>query len=220
MRLLFILLVILFGASCSGGASTESTNSPPPPSPPPPPPPTNSPPVISGSPQQQVTEGQAYAFTPSASDPDGDVLTFSIVNQPAWANFNTGSGALTGTPQNSDIGVTTDVTISVSDGSVSASLPAFDLSVGAIQLGSATVSWTAPATNADGTALTDLDGFYVHYGMSSGSYSRTATVDDENATSLQIDSLDAGSWYFVVTAFDTAGNESAASSEVSKAVMP
>lgn len=219
MRIALILLAILIGASCGGGASTESTNSPPPPSPPPPPP-TNTPPTISGSPQQQVTEGEAYAFTPSASDADGDVLTFSIVNQPGWANFDTATGALTGTPQNSDIGVTTDITISVSDGTDSASLPEFDLSVDAIQLGNATVSWTAPTTNADGTALSDLDGFYVHYGMSSGSYSRTATVDDETATSVQIDSLESGTWYFVVTAFDTSGNESAASAEVSKAVMP
>ena len=62
------------------------------------PPPDNAPPTISGNPAQYVTEGQAYSFQPSATDPDNDALTFSILNRPFWASFDTGTGALTGTP--------------------------------------------------------------------------------------------------------------------------
>ena len=45
-----------------------------------------------------VNENQAYSFTPTASDPDGNGLTFSITNKPNWASFSTTTGALTGTP--------------------------------------------------------------------------------------------------------------------------
>ena len=47
----------------------------------------NRPPVISGSPATSVTVGQAYSFTPTASDPDGQALSFSIANRPSWATF-------------------------------------------------------------------------------------------------------------------------------------
>ncbi|MFI0414119.1 MAG: putative Ig domain-containing protein [Candidatus Thiodiazotropha sp.] len=93
------------------------------------PPAENTPPVISGTPQTQVAEGQAYHFTPSANDADGDVLTFSITNRPNWANFNTSTGQLSGTPDQNAAGTTDNIVISVSDGSASASLDAFSITV-------------------------------------------------------------------------------------------
>jgi hypothetical protein len=93
-------------------------------------PPENTPPVISGSPATQVAEGQAYNFVPSASDADGDSLTFSIANRPSWASFNTSTGALSGTPDYNSAGTTSDIRISVSDGNATASLNAFSITVG------------------------------------------------------------------------------------------
>ena len=49
--------------------------------------PINSAPSISGQPAQQVAPGTNYVFNPFAHDPDGDRLTFSIRNKPAWASF-------------------------------------------------------------------------------------------------------------------------------------
>ena len=43
----------------------------------------NSPPLIAGTPATQITVGTAYSFTPTASDPDGDTLTFSAEGLPA-----------------------------------------------------------------------------------------------------------------------------------------
>ena len=54
----------------------------------------NTPPVISGTPDIQVFKQSAYSFTPTASDANGDNLTFSIVNKPRWANFDTATGRL------------------------------------------------------------------------------------------------------------------------------
>ncbi|MEJ2139438.1 MAG: DNRLRE domain-containing protein [Gammaproteobacteria bacterium] len=88
-------------------------------------------PVISGTPATTALVGVAYNFRPSASDPDGSPagLTFDIVNMPGWAQFDNGTGRLWGTPAASNIGKTTGITISVSDGGKSASLAEFDLTV-------------------------------------------------------------------------------------------
>jgi hypothetical protein len=76
------------------------------------------------------------------------------------------------------------------------------------------VSWQAPTTNADGTPLTDLAGYQVYYGPSSGNY--TVTLDVGNTLSVSLSGLTAGqTYYFAVTAYDTSENESARSTEVS-----
>ncbi|WP_189431617.1 Ig-like domain-containing protein, partial [Alishewanella longhuensis] len=84
---------------------------------------------ISGSPATLVNQGEAYSFVPTASDPDGDTLTFSIANKPVWASFDPATGALTGTPEREHIGRSEGIVIAVSDGVLSASLPAFNLEV-------------------------------------------------------------------------------------------
>ena len=93
----------------------------------------NTAPVISGSPATQVTAGQSYAFSPAASDADGDRLSFSVSNKPAWASFDTASGRLSGTPGSTHVGTTSGIVISVSDGQASAAaLPAFAIEVTAV----------------------------------------------------------------------------------------
>ncbi|MBI5192590.1 MAG: fibronectin type III domain-containing protein [Nitrospirae bacterium] len=83
--------------------------------------------------------------------------------------------------------------------------------------GEAALSWTAPTTNVDGTTLTDLSGYKVYYGTSSGTYN--STVDAGNVTTTNIINLtEMVTYYFVVTAYDTAGNESNYSNEVSKTI--
>ena len=212
MRIALFTMIIVATAGCSSGGSDTSTNITPTPS--------NSAPVISGSPPLQVTEGQPYSFTPTASDVDGDSLTFSIDPQPSWATFDTASGSLTGTPGAIDIGTSPGVTISVSDGTDSASLAPFDLEVQAIRLGSATVSWDIPTTNADGSDLDDLAGFNIHYRLAPGNVSDIEVINDNTATSVVITDLQPGTWYFAVSAFDLAGNRSALSAEENKVISP
>ena len=89
----------------------------------------NGAPIITGTPSTSINQGSVYSFTPVATDSVGDNLTFSIVNKPSWATFSTTYGALSGTPTNADIGTTSGIVISVSDGSLSASLSAFNLTV-------------------------------------------------------------------------------------------
>jgi len=90
---------------------------------------TNSAPQISGVPTTRVMADQQYLFLPSASDPDGDDLTFAIANGPGWASFDTRTGRLGGTPVEGDEGIYNNVVISASDGEMSAALPAFSVTV-------------------------------------------------------------------------------------------
>src|SRR5690606_40909007 len=89
------------------------------------PPTSDAPPVISGTPVTQVIVGNAYSFTPTASDPNGDALSFSVVNLPSWASFNTSTGRLSGTPQIQHVGTYGSITIRVTANGKTASLPAF-----------------------------------------------------------------------------------------------
>jgi hypothetical protein len=76
-----------------------------------------------------------------------------------------------------------------------------------------TLSWTPPSANADGSALTDLNGYIIYYGTASGNY--TYSIDAGNVISYRIDSLVPGfEYYFAVTAYDISGNESTYSREV------
>ena len=178
----------------------------------------NHPPTITGTPPTTVLEGTAYRFQPTASDPDGDALTFSIQNKPAWATFSAATGTLQGTPGVGDVGTYANVMISVSDGQTSSSLPAFSIDVMAVATGSATLSWTAPTQNTDGSPLLDLSGYKIYWGTASGSYQNSVTVNNPGLTSYVVDNLTNGTYYFVVTALSSSGGESSFSNEASKAV--
>ena len=93
--------------------------------------PPSSPPTIAGSPDTGVTAGQSYSFTPTATNPSGGTLTFAISNMPAWATFNASTGQLSGTPSAASVGTYANIGISVSNGTQSASLAAFTISVAA-----------------------------------------------------------------------------------------
>jgi hypothetical protein len=206
---LFVLAAAAL-AGCGGGGSSQTVSS----GPPPPPAPT-----ISGTPPGQVTAGQAYSFTPTANGPSGTTLSFSVQNLPSWATFSIATGALTGTPASSNVGTFSNIVISVSDGQASASLPAFSIQVNAqASTGSAALSWTAPTTNTDGSALTDLSGFVINYGTSATNLSQQVAISSASTTSYTVTGLATGTWYFSVTAVASDGTQSSPSNPVSDTI--
>jgi hypothetical protein len=161
--------------------------------------------------------GTAYSFQPQASEAGEATLAFSVTNKPAWAQFNTATGQLSGTPSGSDVGKFAGVQISASDGTRSASLPAFTIAVSAPAAGASSVSlaWQAPTENSDGSPLTDLKGYKIHYGTKSLTYSAAISVDNPTLTRYMVSSLPAGKYYFAVAAYNSHGLESTLSEEVS-----
>lgn len=178
----------------------------------------NQPPEISGTPATSVSVNQTYSFTPAASDPNGDVLTFSIQNQPAWAQFDTDNGTLSGTPGTTDSGDYDDIVIAVSDGTETASLPTFTITVLPVASGSTTLNWTPQMFNTDGSPLSDLAGFRIYYGTSTGVYPNLIEIGNPGITSYVVDNLAAGQWFFVMTSYNSSGVESDFSNEAVKTI--
>jgi hypothetical protein len=178
----------------------------------------NSAPTLGGTPPTSAREGLAYSFIPTSADADGDSLSFSIVNRPSWANFNSSTGKLSGTPGTGTVGSYANITIKVSDGQATVSLPAFSIAVQQASMGSATLSWQAPTTRTDGTPLTNLAGYRIRYGTAPGTYNNVITIPNGGITSAVVSNLPPATYYFVASAYDTSGTESVNSGAVSKTI--
>ena len=178
----------------------------------------NAPPTIQGQPSANVMAGQAYTFQPSASDPNGDTLTFSVTNLPAWATFNASTGRLTGTPSATDVATYSGISISVSDGQASASLNAFAITVADTVIGSATLSWTPPTENSDGSSLTNLAGYRVQYGRSPTQLSQSIEITNSSLSTYVVENLSAGTWYFAVVTVNSGGTTSVQSNVAAKTI--
>lgn len=218
------------GGGGGGGASSESA-----PGTSPPAAGANKAPTISGTPVTQVNVGSAYSMTPTAADADGDTLAFSVQNLPVWAQFSTATGQLTGTPGAAHIGTSANISISVSDGKASASLPAFSITVAAAGTppavtpppvvtppptagtpvpggkGAATLQWSIPTETIEKTALQDLAGYRVHYGKSAGVLTNSVDIPNPSVSTFVVDKLTPGTWYFAVKSVNTAGHSSPSS---------
>lgn len=177
-------------------------------------------PTITGTPAASVIAGQAYSFQPTAYDPEGQRLTFSIVGQPSWASFSTTTGRLSGTPSSGNVGSYPNIVIRVSDGTTTVPLPTFSITVTAVGTvtGSATLRWTPPTLNEDGTPIQNLAGYRVYYGTSSSNLNRVLTIPGANLTSAVIQNLTPATWYFALKAYNTANLESSLSNIASKTI--
>ena len=86
-------------------------------------------PSISGTPRNRANISEVWSFRPSASDPDGDKLSFTVSEKPPWLSFDESTGRLSGTPSLAHVGMHSAISISVSDGSVSSKLGPFSIEV-------------------------------------------------------------------------------------------
>jgi len=84
-----------------------------------------------------------------------------------------------------------------------------------ISTGSATLDWTPPTTNSDGSALTNLAGYTVYYGTSPDSLTQSVKVSNPGLTAYTLSNLTSGTWYFAVTSYSSTGVESTRSGVIS-----
>lgn len=82
----------------------------------------------------------------------------------------------------------------------------------------AIVTWTPPTQNTNGSALTDLAGYRVHYGRSATALAQTIQLSNPALTAYQFEALEAGTWFFVLRSYATSGAESEQSNVTSRIV--
>jgi hypothetical protein len=172
---------------------------------------------IEGNPSGTVAPGSTYSFQPIVSGINTGAARFSAANLPAWLSIDSRTGRLTGTPSQSDVGVYSNMSITVSDGASSATLGPFSITV-AEGNGTAVISWLAPTTNTDGSPLTDLAGFVVVYGKSPSELVATLTISNPSVSTCVVEGLGPGLWYFGVQAVNSAGVRSAISTLTTKSI--
>jgi hypothetical protein len=80
-----------------------------------------------------------------------------------------------------------------------------------------TLSWDAPTQNADGTALLNLMGYRIYYGTTP-QIPNVIDVGNPGLTTYVVENLTAGTYYFAVAAYNSAGVESSQTPEVSATV--
>ena len=84
--------------------------------------------------------------------------------------------------------------------------------VSVIPVGSLTVSWQAPTENVDGSPVSGISNYRIHYGTQSGQYDDVAEVSG-SATAHTLN-VPVGNYYIAMTAIDLEGDESGLSNQV------
>ncbi len=85
--------------------------------------------------------------------------------------------------------------------------------------GTATLKWTAPTQNTDGTPLTNLAGYRIHYGASPEALISVVQLANPGASSYALSNLAPGTYYFAIRSYTSVGSQSALSNVLSKTVQ-
>lgn len=173
---------------------------------------------LAGTPPAIISVGDPYSFQPVVSSATGGRVLFTIQNKPRWASFNQLTGTLSGIPDASSVGEYGPIVVSASNGKTTAALPDFFITVTESAVGSVMLSWTAPTTNTNGSAITDLAGYQIAYGTSASRLTHSIKVNGTGLTNYLVDNLTPGTWYFSISAYNGSGILSPPTAVVSASV--
>jgi hypothetical protein len=84
--------------------------------------------------------------------------------------------------------------------------------------GSATLDWTPPTQNSDGTSLTNLAGYTVYYGTSPSNLNQSVKLTNPGLTAYTVSNLAPGTWYFAIASYSSDGAESTPSGVISTTI--
>ncbi len=116
------------------------------------------------------------------------------------------------------VGTYTNVQVTVTDGLASVSSQPFSIAVTQTAIGTATLVWAAPSRNTDGSALTNLAGYRIHYGTDSATLDKTITIATTGVSDYVVTDLSPGKWYFAIESYNAAMVASTMSAIVSKTI--
>jgi hypothetical protein len=155
----------------------------------------------------------------------GGTVNWTAGDNAAWLSVSPGSGTNSGTVTASvnTAGLTAGTyngTITVTATGGTPKTVGVTLTVNPQTTSSATLTWNPVSTDANGNPDQTIAGYKVYRATASGAYGAPVATLQGNVTSYISTGLQVGTTYFfVVTAYDTAGNESLHSNEVSKSIF-
>jgi hypothetical protein len=194
--------------------------------------------TIGGKPATTVTVSGNYSFQPTAKDTVKSRIKFDIYNKPSWATFDGTTGLLSGRPNHREVGTYSNITIRLTDWYGFVTTPPFSITVLSATVtpppvkappvpppvskpssNNVALDWTPPTDNTDGSMLTNLAGYNVHYGTSPDKLTNVIKLTNPGLASYVVDNLTSGTWYFAITSYASSGAESAASAVVSTKIL-
>lgn len=183
--------------------------------------------TIGFSPTSLAFDGTAGGTNPAGktvtiTNTGGGTLTWTISDDAPWLSVTPTSGTttteadtLTATVNIGGLAAGTyngAITIAATGATNSPRTIPVSLTLSASTAGSATLTWSANTES-------DLAGYKIYRATASGAYGAPVAMIEKSTSAYVVTGLQRGTTYFfVVTAYDTAGNESAFSNEVSKSV--
>ena len=210
----FILYLTAFNYGGCGGGSSASTGSSAPTA--------NRAPLLTAIGDKTTAEGATLTFTPSATDPDGDALTYAAYSLPAGASFNAATHTFSWTPTYTQSGTYTvrfrvmdtvglyaeeAITITITD--VTGPTAPSDLVATVASTSQINLIWT------DNSA--DEAGFKIERKIGAGDIYATITTTAANVVAYSDTGLSAATlYYYRVRSYNPAGN-SEYSNEISAA---
>lgn len=84
--------------------------------------------------------------------------------------------------------------------------------------GVATLDWTPPTQNSDGSTLSNLAGYTVYYGTSPDQLTQSVKLTNPGLTAYTVSNLSPGTWYFAVSSYSSTGVESVRSGVISTTI--
>ncbi len=124
-----------------------------------------------------INQNGSYSFVPNVVDVDANTtLSFTVTNLPHWASFNPSTGAITGTPANSDVGTYNNIVLSVSDGTTTTMLGSFNITVANVN--------DAPIINADRYDV--AEGGLLQPNAASGVLANDSDIDGDNLVAVLV----------------------------------
>jgi hypothetical protein len=148
----------------------------------------------------------------------GGVASWTVSDSASWLSVSPASGSssstLTATVNSTGLAAGTyNGTITVSATGSSSKTLAATLTVSAPTTSSATLTW-------DPNTESDLAGYKIYQATASGAYGAALGTVPAGTVTYQATGLSANTTYFfVITAYDDAGNESSFSNEVSRVIF-
>ena len=170
-----------------------------------------------------ATQGAANPANQSLTitNTGGGSLSWNVSDNANWLSLNPTSGSSTPGPVTASVNTSglvagtynAAITVTASGAANTPQTVPVSLVVTAPSTGAATLTWNASTSS-------DAAGYKVYQATASGAYGAPVATLQGNATNYVATGLRSGTTYFfVVTAFDNAGNESLRSNEVSKSIF-